>query len=216
MKKKKKREYLKILELSDNASRDDIENAYSHFVKLYSFGDSPEIHPLKDEIDSNERKNILSDIDKAYKALVGEDAVNRMEFTAEFEPQEINLDEEEVAAIPQEEIIEHSEESEEEPVVEFVEQDDPIIELPEDKMEADMDESGEPFVEISESEEVIVEKSESELPESEDPVEVEIELPLEEEGEAVIEQEEIKDEVPVGIEIELPLEENYSDKSESE
>ncbi len=230
MKKKKKREYLKILELSDKASRDDIENAYSHFVKLYSFGDSPEIYPLKDEIDSNERKNILSDIDKAYKALVGEDAVNRMEFTAEFEPQEINLDEEEAATIPQEEIIEYSEENQEEPVVEFVEQDELIVEIPVAKMEDDMDESEEPVVEIPESEEVIAGKKENEVSETDAQVGLEIELPLDEEGEAVIEQEEIeeeqvietqdnevrKNEIPVGIELELPLDENYSDIGEGE
>ena len=104
MKKKKKKEYLRILELGEKASRDDIENSYSHFVKLYSTEDSPEIHPLKEEISIEERKKILSDIDEAYKALVGVDGVNRIDFSAEIEPQVITLDEEEPEVIEHEEI----------------------------------------------------------------------------------------------------------------
>ena len=147
MKKKKKKEYLRILELGEKASRDDIENAYSHFVKLYSSEDSPEIHPLKEEFSKKERKKILSDIDKAYKALVGEDGVNRIDFSAEIEPQVISLDEEEPEVIEHEE-IEPSEQAQEEdePVVEIVFTDESIQEKPGDESIEDIKESNEPQV----------------------------------------------------------------------
>jgi len=136
MKKKKRKKFLKILELGEKATRDDIENAYSHFVKLYSSEDSPEIHPLKEEILSEERKKILSDIDKAYKELVGEDGVNRIDFSAEIEPQEIILDEE-GSAIIEHEKIDPSDmvQDEDEPVVEFVFTNEPVKEIPVDEPE---------------------------------------------------------------------------------
>jgi len=210
MKKKDKRKYLQMLELGDKASRDDIENAYSHFVKLYSSGDSPEIHPLMEEIDIDERKKILAGIDKAYKALVGEDAVNRMEFTAEFEPQEINLEEEEAATIEQEEIIEHSKENDEEPVVEFVEHEDPIVELPIEEEAGQLEENEEPVVEISERD---ISGSEIELPLKEEVGQ------LEEDEEPVVEtqkNETFENGARGEIEIEFPLEEMGSGSEESE
>ncbi|MCK5004405.1 MAG: helix-turn-helix domain-containing protein [Candidatus Aminicenantes bacterium] len=153
MKKRKKKEYLSILELGEKASRDDIENAYSHFVKLYSSEYSPEIHPLKEEIPKEERKKILSDIDKAYKALVGEDGVNRIDFSAEFEPQEIILDEGEGAAIEHVKIEPSKEVQEEsEPVVEFEFTDETIQKIPVDESIDDINEKNELIVEIPESE----------------------------------------------------------------
>ncbi len=181
MKKKEKKEYLRILELSDKASRDDIENAYSHFVKLYSSADSPEIHSLKEEIDTDERKKILEGIDKAYKALVGEDAVNRMEFTAEIETQEINLEEEVVTSIEQEEIIEHSETEEKELVVEFVEHKEPVEELTDEEDESTMNKSEESFFEATENE----------MDKNENANELKIEFPLDVEEGGAIEKEEI-------------------------
>lgn len=153
MKKKKKKEYLRVLELGEKASRDDIENAYSHFVKLYSSEDSPEINPLKEEISSKERKKILYEIDKAYKALVGEDGVNRIDFSAEIEPQEINLDEEESVVIEHEEIepVEGAQ-GEAETIVEFLLTDEPVDEMPVDESPADVMDSNEPQIEIPESE----------------------------------------------------------------
>ncbi|MEN8222574.1 MAG: helix-turn-helix domain-containing protein [Acidobacteriota bacterium] len=217
MKKKEKKKYLRVLELGDKASRDDIENAYSHFVKLYSFGDSPEINPLKEEIDSEEREEILSEIDKAYKALVGEDAVNRMEFTAEIEPQEIILDGEEDTAKEEEKKVQPVETLEEdEPFVEFVENGEPVIEIPA-KIEIELPVEEE-TMEIDESEEQVVEKPESEVEENEIPVKIEIELPVEEETMEIDESEEPVVEIhenEISVEIEDHVAEHSVPDSES-
>ena len=148
MKKKEKKKHLKVLELGEGASRDDIENAYSHFVRLYSSEDSPEIHPLRNELSISERKKILNDIDQAYKALVGEDAVNRMEFLAEIEPQEILLDHEEPGGLHQEEIpVSEEPDDEDEPVVEFEFSEDPVIGITGDQMTMDPPEAEDTFTE---------------------------------------------------------------------
>ncbi len=131
MRKKVKKEYLKVLELGENASRDDIENAYSYFVRLYSSEDSPEITALKDDLSITERNRILSDIDKAYKALVGDDGVNRFEFSSKIEQQEIVLEDESVNETENNE-AEDTEEipDENEPVIEFIDTVDPIHDIP--------------------------------------------------------------------------------------
>jgi hypothetical protein len=161
MNKKVKKEYLRILELGEKASRDDIENAYSHFVKLYSTGDSPEIQPLREEINRDERKKILRDIDKAYKALVGEDGVNRIDFSAEIEPQEIVLDVEREAEAehPESETFD-AQPDKDEPVVEFEFSEELLVEVPVEKSISEINDVDELIVEIPEREE-----SESEIPE---------------------------------------------------
>ncbi len=216
MKKKQKKEYLRILELGEKASRDDIENAYSHFVKLYSSEDSPEIHPLKEEFNKKERKKILSDIDKAYKALVGEDGVNRIDFSAEIEPQVISLDEEEPEVIEHEEITTSEQaQDEDEPVVEIVFTDEPIKEIPVDESIDDLNEINEPLVEILESENVDEEIVDEIEPQA---IEFEEDIPDEdEERKGSVEQEpEIREPHVIEFEEDIPDEDEEREGSVKE
>lgn len=61
--------YIKILELSDNASQAEIHNAYLSLKKLYSSTESIAILPVLDELSSENKRQILQKIEEAYRNL---------------------------------------------------------------------------------------------------------------------------------------------------
>ncbi len=89
-----KRKYLKILELGDEASMDDIGFAYKYLVDLYGSDSSPQIEPLRGEFSEGEREKIVDMINEAYEKLTGNKNVFTKDFETELEPEIINLDNE--------------------------------------------------------------------------------------------------------------------------
>ena len=69
MSNKELKKYFEILEISPDATILEIRNAYNRLKKLYST-DSVVISPIADEFSKKERKEILQQVEEAFKKLM--------------------------------------------------------------------------------------------------------------------------------------------------
>jgi len=69
MSDKELKKYYEILEISPDAKILEIRNAYNRLKKLYST-DSVVISPIADEFSKKERKEILQQVEEAFKKLM--------------------------------------------------------------------------------------------------------------------------------------------------
>ncbi len=69
MSDKELKKYFDILEISPDASVQEIRNAYMRLKKLYS-SDSVVLYPIADEFSKQERQRILQQVDDAYGKLM--------------------------------------------------------------------------------------------------------------------------------------------------
>lgn len=68
MPKEDDRKYFEILEIDSDASSEEIEKAYLHLKRLYS-SDSVITLPIADEFPDEEKQQILSQVEEAYRKL---------------------------------------------------------------------------------------------------------------------------------------------------
>jgi flagellar biosynthesis protein FlhG len=69
MSNKELKKYFETLEISPDATIQEIRNAYNRLKKLYST-DSVVISPIADEFSKKERKEILQQVEEAFKKLM--------------------------------------------------------------------------------------------------------------------------------------------------